>query len=118
MYLQQFPLKYVQTLRGLFYGACRPWRVSRLEYMDIRPHKKCPREVFAVSSAEIADVFVNKEIPMRLHRMILGIGITLISTISYAQTLQCPGGTQFVNIGDTIMQVISKCGAPMKTVRE
>lgn len=32
----------------------------------------------------------------------------------FAGVIQCPGSSNFVNIGDTVEQVIQKCGPPLK----
>jgi len=49
---------------------------------------------------------------------LLAVIILLFSTASvFAQQIQCPGNTNFVNVGDTIDQIVSQCGHPQKTIQ-
>jgi len=38
-----------------------------------------------------------------------------ITVPCFAQKIQCPGSTKFVNTGNSIVQVVSQCGQPQRT---
>ena len=51
-----------------------------------------------------------------MKRMLLGFLSAVFSVAPSFAAIQCPNSTSFVNAGDTIQQVIQRCGPPQKTV--
>ena len=54
-----------------------------------------------------------------MKNILVGVASALISLLSlsvFSQQIACPGNTQFVQVGDTVAQVVAQCGPPKKTV--
>lgn len=47
---------------------------------------------------------------------IVSIFLLTVTAPAFA-TIQCPGNTNFVSVGDSINSVMQQCGAPQKTIR-
>jgi len=52
----------------------------------------------------------------KTNKLLLTLLFGLPIASAHAKIIQCPSSTEFVNIGDSMQQVIAKCGNPTKHV--